>query len=243
MMRRATVTMFAAAAVALASGAAGADYTPEQARGLAVRMAQVDAVNRLTERVLGVELASGETVREALGPGSRNEIALRVFLRSARRVGPARVYSDGVAEVDVQVPVDPVAAKVADLTGRAPPEVPIASLAVSPIEENLTASGRGTAPPGLSDEAVRRIASAPPDRLPDMYPAGWRRVTAAGRVLAARAARVAAYEALSDRLEGILLGRTETVAGLLAGSPSAKTAFESYARPPAATGRTTRTRS
>jgi hypothetical protein len=230
MMRRATVTMLAAAVLAPASAAAHAAYTPQQAEMLAVRTAQVDAVNRLTEMVLGVELASGGTVREALGPGTRKEIALRVFLRSARMVGPARVYSDGVAEVDVQAAADVVAAEVAALTGRTPAEVPVASLIASPIEPNLSAVGRGTAPPGLSDEAVRRIASAPRDRLPEMYPAGWRRVTAAGRVLASREARLAAYEALSQRLKGVVLGRTETVAGLVDGLPATEAAFEVYVR-------------
>jgi len=216
------------AVTACAAGDTG--RTPEQAERLAIRMAQVDAVNRLTEMVLAVELPSGDTVREALGPGSLNEIALRVFLRSARVVGPARVYSDGVAEVDVQASVDAVAAKVADLCGRAPREVSLESLRVGPINGNLSASGQGRAPKGISEEVVQQIASAPADELPEMFPAGWDRVTAAGRVLAARAARVAAYEAMSARLMGILLGRTGTVADLVKGSSAAEAAFNAYVR-------------
>ena len=231
MMHRPTVPTLAVVALAVTACAAGdTGRTPEQAEGLAIRMAQVDAVNRLTEMVLAVELPSGDTVRKALGPGSRNEIALRVFLRSARVVGPARVYSDGVAEVDVQAPADVVVAKVADLCGRAAGEVPLESLRLRPIDGNLSASGRGRVPKGVSEEVAGRIASAPPDELPEMFPAGWNRVTAAGRVLAARAARVAAYEGMSARLRGILLGRTETVADLVEGSAAAEAAFNAYVR-------------
>jgi len=227
---RDSVVVVAAVVLSAACAAGGGEYSAEQAQRLAVRMAQVDAVNRLTERVLAVALPSGETVREALGPGSRKDIALRVFLRSARMVGPPRVYSDGVAEVDVQAPVEVIAEKVAALSGRTPDQVPLASLCVGPIGANLSASGRGRAPEGLSAETVRRIASAPADELTEMYPAGWRRVTAASRVLAARSARVAAYEAMADRLKGLLLGRSETVADLVAGSAAAKAAFDAYVR-------------
>ncbi len=214
-----------------AVAAAAAGYTPAQTEALAVRMAQVDAVNRLTEMVLGVRLASGETVREALGAGSRKEIALRVFLRSARMVGPARVYSDGVAEVDVQAPADAVAEEVGSLTGRPDAaRAAMASLVVGPVTANLSASGRGTAPPDLLSEAVQRIVAAPRDELPAMYPAGWRRVTAAGRVLAARAARIDAYDRMAERLRGILLGRTETVADLADASAGARAAFDAYVR-------------
>jgi len=227
---RESVVVAAAVVLAAACAAGGGEYTPEQAEMLAVRMAQVDAVERLTDMVLGAALPSGETVGEALGRGSPKEIALRVFLRSARMVGPARVYSDGVAEVDVQASADVVAAKVASLTGRASGRIPIDALPVGPIEGNLGASGRGGAPAGLSEEVVRRVASAPSADLPEMFPAGWRRVTAAGRVLAARAARVAAYEAMADRLKRILLGRSETVADLVGGSAAAEAAFDAYVR-------------
>jgi len=230
-MSRALAMILAVAALAPASGAAQTgEYTPEQAEVLAVRMAQVDAVNRLTEKVLDAPLASGETVREALGPGSRKEIALRVFLRSARMVGPARVYSDGVAETDVQAPAEVVSAEVARLLGRPAAAVSLDALLPGPVEANLSASGRAAAPPGLSAEAVRRIVSAAREALPEMFPAGWRRVTAEGRVLAARAARIAAYEALAGRLRGIRLGRTETVADLADGSPAASAAFDAYFR-------------
>lgn len=229
MHRPGAAVLVIAASVLAACAASGAAYTPEQAEALAVRVAQVDAVERLTAGVLGVALPSGETVGEALGRGSRNEIALRVFLRSARMVGPPRVYSDGVAEVDVQVPADVVAAKVADLTGRAPNEVPLGLLCVGPLDANLTASGHGAVPDGLSEGAVRRIVSTPADALPEMFPAGWHNVSASGRVLAARAARIAAYEAMADRIKSILLGRTETVGDLVQGS-AAVAAFDAYVR-------------
>jgi hypothetical protein len=240
-MPRTTVTllaMLAVVAAACAAGAAGrdADYTPAEADLLAVRAAQVDAVHRLTELVRATALPSGTTVGEALVPGSRQEIALRVFLRSARMVGPPRVYSDGVAEVDVHAPLEVVIEKTAALCSVEVEGPALAGLRRQAVDGHLCTTGRGRAPPGLATEAIKRLRSAPPEALPEMFPAGWRRVTATGRVLAIRAARIAAYEAMADRLNEILLAQTESVGTLVGTSPAAQAAFEAYVRSLAVSG-------
>ncbi len=231
-MRRAIAVTLTTVAVLVAARAAAADaaYTPAQREMLAIRAAHVAGLDRLTRRVLDARLGPEETVAQALGAGGPKEIALRVFLRSARMVGAPRLYSDGVAEVDVEAPLDAVVAKVVDLVGQRPERVGLEDLKRRAIDGLLSTSGRGRAPPGVSAEVLERLEAAPVEALVDMYPAGWERVTATGRVLAVRAARVAAYEAMVDRLKGILLGKTETVGDLVQGTSAAEAALEAYVR-------------
>ena len=242
-MRRTTNLLLATAAVLALAGigrgapapapapAPASAYTPEQARMLAIRAAQVDGVNRLTEIVLATPLAGTTTVGQALGPGSDKEMALRVFLRSARVVGEPRAYSDGVAEVDVEVPVEVVAHEIAAL--HAPAEggtVDLGDLARAAIDGCIRTSGSGRAPRNVPPEVLKRLESAGPDELPEMFPAGWAGVTATGRVGAIREARVRAYEAMAAYLKGLYLGSAEKVADLVEGQSAAEAAFEAFVR-------------
>ena len=240
-MQRATAWVLTALAAALLVGHAGAapaesPYSPKVAEVLAIRMAQVDAVNRLTDRVLSARLAGGKTVGAVLGHGSRGEIDLRVFLRTARRVGPPRVYSDAVAECDVHVPVDVLTQKVVALCGQDAGAPDVLALGDGAIDGYLGQSGSGRPVPGLPEEVIGRVMAAPPEVLPEMFPAGWERVTGTGRVLAVRAARVAAYEAMAVRLRAILLAPSESVGDLVGNASASQAAFEAYVRSLAVTG-------
>jgi len=219
----------ALAPVARAAPAAEASPSPEQQRMLAVRAAQVDGVNRLTQMVLDARAGDGKSIRDLLGAGSEKEIDLRVFLRSARMVGLPRFYSDGVAEVDVEAPADALIAKVTELCGARPGAAAFDDLRSRALDGSLHTSGRGRAPTGLAAEVVARLESAPPEVLPEMFPAGWQRVTATGRVLAVRGARVDAYRRMRRRLKALQLGPTDTV-GDLVKDPAAEAAFDAYVR-------------
>jgi len=228
--------LIAAGAAARAARGADTGATPGETRMLAVLAAQVDGVNRLTQMVLDARAGDGKTVRDVLGANSPNEIDLRVFLRSARVVGLARMYSDGVAEVDVEAPADVVVAKVAELCGAKPGAAAFDDLRSRALDGCLRTSGTGRAPAGLAPEVIARLASAPPEVLPEMFPAGWERVTATGRVLAVRAARVDAFRRMRERLTAILLGPTGTVGDLVHGAAAAEAAFEGYVRSLAVAG-------
>ncbi|KPK47859.1 MAG: hypothetical protein AMK72_07810 [Planctomycetes bacterium SM23_25] len=205
--------------------------TPDQARMLAIRAAQVDAVSRLAETVLAARVSAVRTLGQAIGPGSAKEIALRVFLRAAQRVGEPRVYSDGVAEVDVEVPVDAVARQVAALYTPGEHETgDLADLAYVAVDGYVRAGGRGRAPSDPSPEALAGLESVPLEGLPEMFPAGWERVTATGRVEAIRAARIRAYSAMAEHLKGVYLGPKETVGGLVDGLSASEAMFDAFVR-------------
>ncbi len=205
----------------------GGGYTAEEAEGLAVRAAQADGLRRLADLVLSTPTADGRTLREVLGPGSPKEAALRVFLRSARMVGSPRLYSDGVAEVDVQVPLDTLQERVRALAGEALDPAALRSCAVEGV---VGVCGQGRAPEDLPREVVAWVLAAGPTEVPEMFPLGWERVSARGRVLAARMARIDAYRRMADRLRDLSLGSTGTVADLVTGTPAAEAAFDAFVR-------------
>ncbi|MBE3070753.1 MAG: hypothetical protein IMZ66_11015, partial [Planctomycetes bacterium] len=209
----ALVAVLAGAAVASAAEkvAPTRGYTANQAKLLAIHVAHADGVNRLADMVLSARVSAVRTLGEALGPASDGEIALRVFLRSARVVGESRVYSDGVAEVDAEIPLETVIRKVHDLYTPGEHETAaMDELRYQAVDDMLRVSGTGRPPGGISDEVMRGVEAARPEDLPEMFPAGWEGVTATGRVEAVRGARVRAYEAMGRRLRGLLLGQTET---------------------------------
>ncbi len=180
----------AAGAVAAAppSPTAPKSLTAEEDRALAVRIAQVEGYHRLADMILATTLPDGKTLGAVLGPGSDKEIALRLLLRSACVAGDPRVYSDGVTEVNVEIPVDAVAAKVLQLLDSANPSA-LDGLREQAFDGYLRTGGRGVAPPDVLPERARKVAAMRPEEFAEMYPIGWQRVTAEGRVEAESRAR------------------------------------------------------
>lgn len=229
--RRAFLAACVLAAVAQAAIAAPGDPTAAQRRMLAARAAQADGLNTLADMVLGARVSAVRTLGEALGPGSPGEIALRVFLRGARTVGEPRVYSDGVAQVDVVVPLEVVIREVRRIFKPGEHETAdLPDLRHVAVDGLLSATGTGRAPRDAAPEMVARAERAPPDALPELYPVGWEHVSGGGRVAAQREARIRAYEAMAARLRTVYVDQARTVADLVDGSAPAKAVLDAFVR-------------
>jgi len=202
--------------------------TPEQVRGLALRAAQVDAYQKLADLILAAHASDSKTLGEVLGPDSDKEIALRVFLRSALVVGDPRVYSDGVAEVDVEIPFEAVVRTAAELCAQRPDTAGLKDLQAQVVDGYLRASGRGKAPDDLSPEAIKKVLAARPEEFVEIFPVGWERVTATGRVVAQRRARVRAYEAMKVLVRSIRASPTSTVGDAFRGAPAAEALLDVF---------------
>jgi len=104
-------------------------------------------------------------------------------------------------------------------------EEPLRDMAV---DGYLRASGRGRAPDDLSPEAVKKILAARPEEFVEIFPVGWERVTATGRVVAQRRARVRAYEAMKARVPSIRMSPTATVGDAVRGAPAAEALLDVF---------------
>jgi len=203
----------------------------DQERALSIRLALVDGCTRLADMVLAARLPDNRTVGAAIGPASDGEVALRLMLRTARRVGDPRVYSDGVAEVDVEMGFDAVAQKVRQLCGlKDGPAQLLPDLRAQAMDGYLRAEGRGRVPQDLAPEILKKVEGARSEELVEMFPAGWERVSALGRVDAVRRARVQAYAAVGEAVRAVRLTPTRTIGEWVAASPAAEALLDGYLR-------------
>jgi hypothetical protein len=94
----------------------------------------------------------------------------------------------------------------------------------------LRAEGRGRAPRDLAPEVIRKVEAARLEELVEMFPAGWDRVSAMGRVDAVRRARIGAYAAMERMVRAIRLGPTGTIGDMASALPAAETLLDTYLR-------------
>jgi len=215
----------------VAAPAPAAPSPADEEKALSIRAALVDSYSRLAELVLAAKLPDNRTVGAAVGPASDGEVALRLMLRTARMIGDPRVYSDGVAEVDVEMSFEAVAQKVAQLCGpKVTAAQALADLRAQTIDGYLRAEGRGRVPRDLAPDVIRKAAATRPEELMEMFPLGWERATALGRVDAVRQARVRAYAAMGEAVRAIRLSPKCTIGELASSSPAADTLLDAYLR-------------
>jgi hypothetical protein len=212
-----------------AAPAATQTVTPEEERSLAVRAARADACRRLGDLVMAAPLPDGRTFGAAFGAGGDREVVLRLLVRSARAVGDARVYSDGVTEVDVEIPADMVLQQVGQWLRPVDPAA-LDGLRRQVIDGCLGSSGRVVPPLNVPSEEVHRAAAARPEEVVPCYPVGWEDVTAAGRVEAQSRARVQAYEAMGAKLRAVRLGSGGTVGSMVKDSAGAEAMLDAFVR-------------
>ncbi len=205
--------------------------TDEQAAVLAMRDAQGAALRRLADRILDARLAEDQTIGEALGAGTEAEARLRVLLRSATMVGDPRRYSDGVTEVDVEIRLATVMRGLSLLLTVEPDErLSVPALEVAAVDGYLRASGTGRPSEEVAPERIEAAVAAPRDELPEVYPLGWRQVQPAGRIQAARDARIRAYHAMGERLRGVQVARASTVGDRVRPHPAAEVRLDTFLR-------------
>jgi len=212
--------------VATGRAAAPAE-SPAARQALSFRAAQADGLRRLAARVESAHLAPDATVGEGLERGSEGWIALRLFLRSARPVGEPRYYSDGVTEVDLEVSLEAV---VEEAKRLCPDAAALDDLGAGAVDGSIRATGVGRAPEGVEAAVAAQVVATPADVLPEVYPLGWENVQPAGRLQAARHARIRAYQAMGARLRETRVTPALTVADVVGPEPAAQSRLDVFVR-------------
>jgi hypothetical protein len=169
------------------------------------RLALTDARYQLWQQIAALPLGRSQALADALPADVQRD--LRRALRTAQRAVADRLYSDGVAEVDVTLGAaalrDLLIAQL-DNADEAAAQLRARIITAARNWPLLWATGRAELP--------RHTAA---DR-----PTGWENITPEGIATARREAIDDAYAALWQQLDGLSLPEDRTLAGHLAGHPA-----------------------
>lgn len=204
-----------------------------QQKLLSKRAAIVDGYRNLAERIKGLKIDASTYVRDFVAEADEINTALDTFIKGARVVGPARYYDDGAAEVNVEITLNELVQQLQrvyttyhhlchDHVYSFDQMVTINRLKV------IRETGRG-APremPGMVEAPMTPMnatLAAPTAGVP-----GWENVTARGRMMAERAAKVDAYRNLAERIKGLQITADTYVRDFVAESDQITTRLDTF---------------
>lgn len=210
-------------------------YSEAQRKVLAKRAAIVDGYRKLAERVKGLKIRSDTYVRDFVAESDQIETSLRTFLRGARIVGKARYYSDGLAEVDMEVTLATVIVNLksshkAHYKGKKYKISDFDEIKIHTKKTVIQVMGEGVAPDNLPDDVVADLTKAPITTVRPMAYLGWEDVTARGRLMAKRAATVDGYRKMGERINGLVIRSDTYVRDFVAESDEIATSLNTFIR-------------
>jgi hypothetical protein len=217
-----------ALALAFSSPVANAQLTEAQKKLLARRAAQVDAYRNLAEKVKGLRITSNTYVRDFVALSDQIDTDLNTFLKGAE-VTLVRYLSDGTCEVEVSMPVRLVIKELRRLhrvhwervhTFRIQPH-DFARITTYYTEDLVRAQGWGV--PRSEESSQESVSSSPTSGIP-----GWENVTARGRLMAERAAKVDAYRNLAEIIKGLRITSNTYVRDFVAESDQISTRLDAF---------------
>lgn len=151
------------------------------------RLALARARAALSRAVRDLKLSGAESVGQWASRDAGLDRALRGWLRGVNQFSPARSYSDGSVEVDIQLLPDALGAQLLALREHYP-----AAAGDTPSAAEIRAAAKGWAPLWTTGVAARGEQDS------SRKPPGWEDVTPEGAQLARLAASADAIEALLE---------------------------------------------
>ncbi len=235
-MKRRVQSFIALAAICLASISSTTwALQPGQQKLLAKRAAIVDGYRNLAERIKGLKIDASTYVRDFVAESDEIRTSLDTFLKGARVVGAPRYFEDGSAEVSVEITLQELVQQLQrfyttyhhlchDHVYSFDKMVTINRLKV--IRETGRGAPRET--PEVVQEApapmpVEPVLAAPTNGIP-----GWENVSARGRMMAERAAKVDAYRNMAERIKGLQITADTYVRDFVAESDQISTRVDTF---------------
>ncbi|MDP3980255.1 MAG: LPP20 family lipoprotein [Chlamydiota bacterium] len=214
-------------------GQQGFALSPGQQKLLAKRAATVDAYRNLAEQIKGLKIDSNTYVRDFVAESDEIATSLDTFIKGIRISGAAIYYDDGSCEVSVEVTLQQVVLQLKRYFKTYRHLCHEHTYSFDRMEQvnKLTvirAKGHG-APreeaPGYGEPVGY---TAPTAVNPSAGVPGWENVTARGRLMAERAAKVDAYRKLAEHIKGIQITSNTYVRDFVAESDEISTRLDTF---------------
>lgn len=207
---------------------------PGQQKLLAKRAAIVDGYRNLAERIKGLKIDANTYVRDFVAESDEVRTSLDTFIKGARMVGAPRYFEDGSAEVTMEITLSELVQQLQrvytayhhlchDHVYSFDQMVTINRLKV------IRETGRGA--PRENPQVVEQApvqAPAPALASPTTGIPGWENVTARGRMMAERAAKVDAYRNMAERIKGLQITADTYVRDFVAESDEITTRVDTF---------------
>ncbi len=223
--------LFVVIAIALAvtfvcSGLCAQKLNKAQQRLLAKRAAQVDAYRNLAERIKGLQIDSQTYVRDFVAESDQVRTSFDTFIKGAKISGPARYFPDGTCEVDVEMSLKEIITGLTEIAkfNSFGHKYKFQQMTQYVQETVIKASGSGVPRPEMAaPTAAPSTVSMPTAGIP-----GWEDVSARGRLMGERAAKVDAYRNLAETVKGIRISGQTYVRDFVAESDYVQTSLDAF---------------
>ncbi|MCX7825286.1 MAG: LPP20 family lipoprotein [Verrucomicrobiae bacterium] len=214
---------------------AWAQLHPGQEKLLAKEAARKDAQRNLLEQIKGLKIDAATTVRDFVTQSDQINTAMMEHLRGARVVPGSETWDGEVYKMEMEVTLQQVKAAIEQIQRTYPSGRTYVTENMTTLNQEVTIRAQGQ---GTTRGASMPGAAAPAQAAPSyggvaaivtrQVPPGWENVTAQGRLLAERAARVDAMRKLAERIRGIRIDANTTVRDFVTQADVINGRLESY---------------
>jgi len=212
-----------------------------QARLMAKRAAEVDAMRRLVERIKGLRITSDTLVRDFVAESDVIYTEAKATLVGAQEIGrPYYHHDELIVEVTYEVPVESVITTVKELHKRHYKGDKVTGMDIEKVTKELKtqkfqATGMGVPPAKDLRAAATKLQVEMPDWVSETITAEGKGVpseeaagTPQGKLLAARAAELDAKRRLAEQVMGFKIDSKTTVRDFVAERDEINTRLNAY---------------
>ena len=209
--------------------------SPGQQKLLAKRAAQLDAYRNLAELIKGLHITSDTYVRDFVAESDQIKTEFDTFLKGAKIVGQPIYYEDGTCEVTVEITLQQIIQalkRIQETHHYIRSSVTHNFDQMVNIVKKKTFQAKGQ---GVPREEPMEVGYGPaPVPVPAVRPSptsgipGWEGVTARGRLMAERAAKVDAYRNLAETVKGLRISGSTYVRDFVAESDEIATRLDTF---------------
>lgn len=228
-------TWLAAALISACVTPAWSQFHPGQEKLLAKEAARKDAQRNLLENIKGLRIDAATTVRDFVTQSDQINTAMMEHLRGSRVVPGSETWDGEVYRMEMEVTLQQVKAAIEQIQRTYPSGRTYVTENMTTLNQEVTirAQGQGTTRsasmpgagvPGAPQPAYGGAAAI----VPRQVPPGWENVTAQGRMLAERAAKVDGMRKLAERIRGLRIDANTTVRDFVTQADVINGRLESY---------------